>query len=390
MPIDIRALRYFVETARLQSFTQAASSLSVTQSTISKMVRQLENEVGQPLLIREGRQVRLTDVGRVVYVVRLDNGKKLAEFSTELNNVEDMSGAAIKLPSAMTGTASVFSDVPGVVSTRAFMGDAGGRLWRLNMTGSSPSAWRLQLFHDPYSAGTLKTDVWETRQPVIGAPALALTNTSGHVAVVYGTGNVDYLSDSTSAPHDGVFSVSEITDAAGGVSVEWNWSRVLAGTEKLTGSPMIFDKTAYFTTYITQPNEACAPGGGRLYGVDFVEASGKPTDSDSTVPRLDEDGDPATTDLVQYVETGDSIPMGVKAVERPSCSVSNGAAAGGGGQSKRGDLELLLNVAKGEGYTPKTVPPGVNGAAQKTRNITRKLATTGEMLQSAAWGYVLY
>lgn len=65
MPIDIRALRYFVETARLQSFTQAASSLSVTQSTISKMVRQLENEVGQPLLIREGRQVRLTDVGRV-------------------------------------------------------------------------------------------------------------------------------------------------------------------------------------------------------------------------------------------------------------------------------------------------------------------------------------
>ncbi len=67
VPIDIRALRYFVETARLQSFTQAASSLSVTQSTISKMVRQLENEVGQPLLIREGRQVRLTDVGRVVY-----------------------------------------------------------------------------------------------------------------------------------------------------------------------------------------------------------------------------------------------------------------------------------------------------------------------------------
>ncbi|MGO4330916.1 LysR substrate-binding domain-containing protein [Cupriavidus sp. 2TAF22] len=67
MPIDIRALRYFVETVRLQSFTQAATSLFVTQSTISKMVRQLEDEIGQPLLIREGKQVRLTDVGRVVY-----------------------------------------------------------------------------------------------------------------------------------------------------------------------------------------------------------------------------------------------------------------------------------------------------------------------------------
>ncbi|MBB1636144.1 LysR family transcriptional regulator [Cupriavidus sp. UME77] len=67
MPIDIRALRYFVETVRLKSFTQAATSLFVTQSTISKMVRQLEDEIGQPLLIREGKQVRLTDVGRVVY-----------------------------------------------------------------------------------------------------------------------------------------------------------------------------------------------------------------------------------------------------------------------------------------------------------------------------------
>ncbi|WP_137924169.1 LysR family transcriptional regulator [Cupriavidus sp. 2SB] len=67
MPIDVRALRYFVETVRLKSFTQAAASLFVTQSTISKMVRQLEDEIGQPLLIREGKSVRLTDVGKVVY-----------------------------------------------------------------------------------------------------------------------------------------------------------------------------------------------------------------------------------------------------------------------------------------------------------------------------------
>ena len=44
--MDIRSLRYFVETVRLSSFTQAAESLHLTQSTISKMVRQLEDEVG--------------------------------------------------------------------------------------------------------------------------------------------------------------------------------------------------------------------------------------------------------------------------------------------------------------------------------------------------------
>ena len=65
--MDLRALRYFVETVRQNSFTLAAERLHVTQSTVSKMLRQLEDEIGQPLLIREGRQLRLTDVGRILF-----------------------------------------------------------------------------------------------------------------------------------------------------------------------------------------------------------------------------------------------------------------------------------------------------------------------------------
>ena len=65
--VDIRSLRYFVETVRLNSFTQAAEVLNVTQSTISKMVRQLEDEVGAQLLIRDGRKLSLTDTGRIVF-----------------------------------------------------------------------------------------------------------------------------------------------------------------------------------------------------------------------------------------------------------------------------------------------------------------------------------
>jgi DNA-binding transcriptional LysR family regulator len=59
--LDIRSLRYFVTTVQLNSFTQAAESMYVTQSTISKMVRQLEEEVGEALLIRQGRKLVLTD-----------------------------------------------------------------------------------------------------------------------------------------------------------------------------------------------------------------------------------------------------------------------------------------------------------------------------------------
>lgn len=52
--MDVRTLRYFVEVVRQQSFTRAAEKLFVTQPTISKMLRNLEDELGCSLIIREG------------------------------------------------------------------------------------------------------------------------------------------------------------------------------------------------------------------------------------------------------------------------------------------------------------------------------------------------
>ena len=65
--MDIKTLRYFVEVVRQQNFTRAAQNLYVTQPTISKMLRNLEEELGCTLLIRDGRKLLLTDTGRVVY-----------------------------------------------------------------------------------------------------------------------------------------------------------------------------------------------------------------------------------------------------------------------------------------------------------------------------------
>lgn len=70
--MDIRALRYFVEVVRQNSFTRAAQVLFVTQPTISKMVRQLETELGTPLLNRQGKSFRLTDAGQVAFERGLD------------------------------------------------------------------------------------------------------------------------------------------------------------------------------------------------------------------------------------------------------------------------------------------------------------------------------
>ena len=95
MAIDIRALRYFVETVRLNSFTQAAATLFVTQSTISKMVRQLEDQIGQPLLIREGRQVRLTDVGQIVYARGQEALDVVNRLQVEIADVVSLGGGRL-------------------------------------------------------------------------------------------------------------------------------------------------------------------------------------------------------------------------------------------------------------------------------------------------------
>ena len=53
--MDLKQLEYFVRVAELGSFTRAAVALDVAQPALSRQVRQLEVELRQNLLIRNGR-----------------------------------------------------------------------------------------------------------------------------------------------------------------------------------------------------------------------------------------------------------------------------------------------------------------------------------------------
>ena len=55
----------FEAAARHESYTRAAMELSLTQSAVSRQVQALEQQLGLTLFRREGRQVKLTDVGRL-------------------------------------------------------------------------------------------------------------------------------------------------------------------------------------------------------------------------------------------------------------------------------------------------------------------------------------
>lgn len=64
--MELHQLQYLVAVAEEASFTRAAERVHVAQSGVSAQVRRLERELGQPLLDRSARSVRLTEAGAAV------------------------------------------------------------------------------------------------------------------------------------------------------------------------------------------------------------------------------------------------------------------------------------------------------------------------------------
>ncbi|MCZ4308078.1 LysR family transcriptional regulator [Vibrio atlanticus] len=68
LPSSHNGLKAFEAAARLMSFTLAADELHVTQSAISRQIKQLEDELNASLVIRKHRAIELTEHGHDLYV----------------------------------------------------------------------------------------------------------------------------------------------------------------------------------------------------------------------------------------------------------------------------------------------------------------------------------
>ncbi len=64
--MEIRVLEYFLAVAREQSISGAAEVLHLTQPTLSRQLRELEEELGKTLLIRGSRRITLTEEGMLL------------------------------------------------------------------------------------------------------------------------------------------------------------------------------------------------------------------------------------------------------------------------------------------------------------------------------------
>jgi DNA-binding transcriptional LysR family regulator len=64
--MELRQLEYFVAVVEEANFTRAAARVHVAQPGVSAQIRRLERELGQPLLDRSGRTVKVTEAGAAV------------------------------------------------------------------------------------------------------------------------------------------------------------------------------------------------------------------------------------------------------------------------------------------------------------------------------------
>ena len=95
--MDIQHLKYFVEVAKQKNFTKAAQILLVSQPSISKMIKSLEDELKITLLDRSERKIKLTDAGVIVYEQALKILQSVEDVYASVNELVQVKKGSIKL-----------------------------------------------------------------------------------------------------------------------------------------------------------------------------------------------------------------------------------------------------------------------------------------------------
>lgn len=95
--MEIKQIKYFVEVVRQGGMTQASEHLYIAQSTISKAIKNIENEYDITLFDRSQKQIKLTDIGQTFYDNSLEFLALFEKLSLEMNDVVNVQKGHIKI-----------------------------------------------------------------------------------------------------------------------------------------------------------------------------------------------------------------------------------------------------------------------------------------------------
>ena len=109
--MEIRVLRYFLTIAREGSITNAANFLHVTQPTLSRQIKDLEDELGQKLFIRGSHNMTLTAEGMILRKRAEEIISMVDKTEEEFNSMETTVGGDSYIGSGETDEIKLVAQV---------------------------------------------------------------------------------------------------------------------------------------------------------------------------------------------------------------------------------------------------------------------------------------
>lgn len=219
----------------------------------------------------KARVEKCTDdiTGKAIYVVDLQSGEIIRRF-IQYEDGNESKG----FDSPITGTPVMSAATPGESSTRAFIGDNRGRLYRIDMTSLHPAEWKVTLFFNPENPPVqgFITGLGDESgaQPQFGPasfPPAVTTNRKRNLVIAYGlghrgdTGGEDTVQAIIALEEERT--TVENSHKAGDATPVWRM--YFDDGERLTGAPVAFDNDFFFTTYVENQAHACLAGKSRIY-----------------------------------------------------------------------------------------------------------------------------
>lgn len=277
--------------------------------------------------------------GRCVLVLDAISGDVIRRF--DIGSDANLGGTMLY---SMTGSPVAYPSGGIAPASRAYIGDEGGQLWRMDLRDTNPANWTIGVAWPPPEAA--EAGGYQRGRGVVDRPSLAVREDGGLV--------VTFVTDRTGAvddPNLGAYAVSFtdraiIGDDAVTYEVSRNWLLPFNDDEYATGAPIIRDGVVYITTREGVPDGTCTSVRGRLYGVDFyrrfVDGDGAPssyTGADGqtiealpALAQFDQDGPTGQRALSIILPPG-MVAYGMAIARTPSCA-----------DEVAGTTDLILNV----------------------------------------------
>jgi DNA-binding transcriptional LysR family regulator len=108
---NVRVLRYFVAVAREGSITGAANVLHVTQPTLSRQLKELEEELGKKLFIRSSVSLKLTEEGMLLRKRAEDIIDMVDKTTSEFLTMDDVTGGEVRIGGAESDAVHFIAEI---------------------------------------------------------------------------------------------------------------------------------------------------------------------------------------------------------------------------------------------------------------------------------------